>query len=295
MLREYAIDPAVVTSDINVLQRFYSEFGAENGRVIAEVPLRWFQSFKTELDKLGLRPIEKTKYLEKINKKMKTTLISRGDRRLTEDESWISHVVTIHNREQFNAILSDNDDINRQIYNYQRMIEFTPNNWEIEHSTSVEPTADDIVNTVQTSISLSTQFMFIDQYFNIIEDRFRNPFFKFISKIKNNRARTNRIQLHLCEQNDMKRRDIERSMNDHLVPFLTDGFVVEVHIWPNQYIHDRFILTNKVGYSYGHGISSGNKININITRLSEHFREIEHRRFCDYTQRLGEAMAFTSI
>lgn len=295
MLREYAIDPKVVTSDINILQRFYSEFGADNGRVIAEVPLRWFQHFKTELDKLGLKPIEKTRYLEKLNKKMKTTLISRGDRQLAENESWITHVVTIHDREQFNAILSDNDDINRQIYNYSRMMEFIPDNWEIAHSASIVPTADNIVNTIETSINLSTQFMFIDPYFNIIDDRFRIPFFKFISKIKSNRFRTNRIQLHLCEQIDMRRRDIERSMNDHLVPFLTGGFVVDVHIWPNQYIHDRFILTNKVGYSYGHGISSGNNINTNITRLSEHSRETEHRRFCDYTQRLGEAMTFTRI
>lgn len=294
MLREYAIDPTVVTSDINILQRFHSEFGAENGRVIAEVPLRWFQSFKNELNKLGLRPIEKTRYLEKLSKKMKTSLISRGDRQLAEDESWISHVVTIHSREQFNAILSDNDDIDRQIYNYSRMIEFTPTHWDMAHSISVNPTADDIVNTIQTSINLSTQFIFIDPYFNIIDDRFRSPFFKFITKIKNNRARTNRIQLHLCEQIDMRRKEIERSMNDHLVPFLRDGFTVEVHIWPNQYIHDRFILTNKVGYSYGHGLSTGNILNINITRLSEDLRENEKNRFCDYTQRLGESMIFTS-
>ncbi|ORM65834.1 hypothetical protein HA45_03430 [Pantoea rodasii] len=279
MLREYAIDPKVVTSDINILQRFYAEFGADKGRVIAEVPLRWFQSFKTELDKLGLRPIEKARYLENLNKKIKTTLISRGDRRLAEDESWITHVVTIHDREQFNAILSDNDDINRKIYNYPRMIEFTPINWEIAHSVSVEPTADDIVNTIQTSINLSTQFMFIDPYFNIIDDRFRSPFFKFITKIKNNRARTNCLQLHLCEQNDIRRSQIERSMNDHLVPFLKDGFKVEVHIWPKKYIHDRFILTNKVGYSYGHGFSTGDDLNINITRLSEDLREYEKKGF----------------
>lgn len=295
MLREYAIDPEVVTSDINLLQRFYSEFGAENGRVIAEVPLRWFQNFKTGLDKLGLRPIEKKRYLEKLHEKLKTTLISRGDRRLSEDEGWITHVITIHNINQFNAILSDNDDINRQIYNYTRMIEFIPDNWEIAHSTSVEPTADNIVNAIQTSINLSTQFMFIDPYFNIIEDRFRNPFFRFISEIKNNRARTNRIQLHLCEQDGMRRKNIERSMNDHLVPFLTEGFVVDVHIWPNQYIHDRFVLTNKVGYSYGSGISSGNNININITRLSEYSRKAEYDRFCDYARRLGEPMAFTNV
>ncbi|MBF4302396.1 hypothetical protein, partial [Vibrio anguillarum] len=74
-------------------------------------------------------------------------------------------------------------------------------------------------------------------------------------------------------------------------PLLPARFEVEMSIWPSNQMHDRFVLTKQVGYSFGHGLDEAtyqDAIEVNIHRLAETARHAEYRKFSNTAIRQGE-------
>ncbi|AQT59173.1 hypothetical protein [Cellvibrio sp. PSBB023] len=297
MIREYAVNPEVICSSVEILQRFFSDFGADKGRVIGAIPHQWYRDIERRIQLLGLTTIAKRKCFDNLRSFEKSSLVKRDGKPL-DAHTWVEKAKLLNGQEIFEGILSDQVSVDEKLYDYRNMLESVPADWDIEQTKSVQRDALLISSAIEKSLRFSNRpVLFIDPYFDPLHEDSRTPIINCISSITAGRFGLKKIFIHTCEQQDIDyrrrkiRTDIERGMNECVQPLLPQGFEVELWVWPNNYIHDRFVITNHVGYAYGHGLSAAqfqDAIQVNINRISESARQFEYRRFSTAAGRLGD-------
>lgn len=291
MIREYAVDPSVICENISTLQRFFSDFGADNGRVVGAVPHRWVREFQDAIRALGLTQMERKRCFEKISKLNSYSVLPR-DGLGVGDVSWLEKAQGLNADEAFNGVLTHETDLNNRQYNYNNMLEHYPESWEVEQTISVRRRASNIANAIAKSLYLAKQITLVDTYFNPADDRYINPLFEFINKIEVGRYHSKKIIIHTSDNGT--RSGLTTALERFVQPRLSEGFQVEVHLWQSNYLHDRFVITNNVGYSFGHGLDERayhDAIEVNINRLGESGRINELRRYSVLAKRIGEPIS----
>ncbi|EGR1275412.1 hypothetical protein RFM71_000386 [Vibrio parahaemolyticus] len=295
MIKEYAVDPDAYTRSIDSLQRFFLDFQAENGRVIAAIPSNWQRDQQNRIRSMGLRPIQKQKCFDEISKIVKHSLIS-GITIPSELEAWIEQARYAKQQLGLEAIITSLDDVPNGEFDYSNILFSSPGNWNIDNNISVRRQAVDMANALASSLSIAEVCMFVDPHFNPAQDRFKNVLIEFITRLSQGRRLCRKAYLHTAIHRDAiernrTRADIESSLIRDIQPLLPEGFALETWIWPRNEMHDRFVLTKHVGYSFGHGLdedTSHTAIEVNINRLAETARETEYRKFSTSVKRVGE-------
>ena len=299
MIREYALNPDVVVSDINILQRFFSEFGAENGRVLVDVPQKWTSLVWRNIQKLDLKPLEKKRcgsLLEKINKQ---GVSPKSSLAVIEGEAWLTKVLESPAAGDLHAILDQQPEDQPKVFSYANMLGEAPDDWNLGQTESIERCADKMAVAVSTSLRLARMLHLVDPYFDPTDDRYRIPLLKFIGEVCKGRVKLKKIVVHTVEQTKnhtapKNRAEIQRGLIQHLQPYLPAGFQVDVWIRPASCLHDRFLLTDMVGYSFGHGLNEvtfQSSLKVNINRLSEAGRSEQWRLFANPEGRLGDVLS----
>lgn len=298
MIREYAFDPCIAVHDQNTLLRFISEFGASKGRVIGEVPKKWKEDLVRKIQRMGLSPVARRKILDEISKLAKTSVVPRDNRALNNEE-WIARAKSLHEVEAFNGILTDSLCLEFCQYDYFDLLNNEPLNWEIEQTQSVNRNATELADSIDIALKLSKNVFFIDPYFDPLKESYRNPFLEFARRCTEGRVKSNKIYIHTCEINheNLSRRktreDIRRGMEECVKPLMPSDLNIELWIWPFEKMHDRFILTNLVGFAFGHGLNEEqyqNSIDVNINRLGESERNRLYRLFSTEANRIGDSI-----
>lgn len=70
MIREYAVDPDAYTRNIDALQRFFTDFRAEKGRVVTAIPnlqRNWVRAQQNCIRAMQLPPVQRKKCFDKIS------------------------------------------------------------------------------------------------------------------------------------------------------------------------------------------------------------------------------------
>jgi hypothetical protein len=298
LIREYALNPELAAIDSNTLHRVFSEFGGENGRVLADVPHQWAKTLQRLIQKKkDFSAMERRSCFDELARLQKSGIVKR-DAKVLGGDSWLERTNQLNAIEPFNGILSDSADRENNQFRYERMFGSYPDDWVIDQTKSIKRTAVELAGSISQSLNLSTQVLFVDPYFYPLEDRYRVPFMAFANKVINGRYGSKKIFVHTCEQNyeDDRRKnrtDLERGLEECIQPQLPDGFSVEMWIWPNSKLHDRFVLTNIIGHAFGHGLDEQvyqGAIEVNVNRLSCSARDTEFRKFSRAADRLGEAI-----
>ncbi|MDH5913638.1 hypothetical protein L8R80_10445 [Vibrio splendidus] len=295
MIKEYAVDPNAYTRNLDSLQRFFIDFRAENGRVVAAIPRNWQREQQNLIRAMGLQTIQKQKCFDEISKIVKHSLIS-GTTIPTELDGWIEQARYVKQQLGLEAIITCVDDFPNGEFDYSNILFVNPSNWNIENSISVRRQAIDMANAISSSLSIAEVCMFVDPYFDPGKDRFKNVLIEFITKLSNGRRRCRKAYLHTAIHRDAidknrTRTDIENALQQNIQPLLPEGFVLETWFWPENKMHDRFVLTKQVGYSFGHGLdeaASRDAIQVNINRIAETARETEYRKLSNSALRTGD-------
>lgn len=278
MLREYAVDPTEIFRDIGSLQRFLEDFHAAKGRVIAAIPRDWFNAQMHHLRQMDLGPIARRNVKNELNKIKDVSVIS-GYTIPRDIEPWLDKALHVKNQTELNGIMSSVFCDDRKIFNYRDLLEHKPDDWNLEQSISVERTAQSLSETIDTSLRLATTVFYIDPYFSAAEQRFFAPLMAFVQKMMMGRCRTITIHTtHLGQGRAAHTLGLEQIIK----PSLPEGFTIKLFMWQQQQMHDRFILTKNVGYSFGHGLDEAqyaNALKVNIDRLGETVRAAHFRYF----------------
>lgn len=293
MIREYAVDPDASCQNLDALQRFFSDFRAENGRVITSIPAspkNWEREQQQKIRDLNLPPVARKKCFDRLKEMEKHSLI--GGLQIADDlANWIDKARDVKSQMDVDSIITTNTDQEHCEYDYAQILFTHPANWTLGQTMSVARNADALANAISCSLSIAKIALFVDPYFHPIEDRYRRPLIKFISKLAGGRQPCHKAYLHTVVKEDKPRADIERGLREHVCPLLPVGFTLETWLWPPQLLHDRFILTKQVGYAFGHGLDEATyqgAIEVNVNRIAEIARDKEFKVFSNSAPRQGE-------
>jgi hypothetical protein len=293
MIKEYAVDPNAYTRNIDSLQRFFIDFRAENGRVVAAIPHNWAKEQKEKITLMGLKPIQKQKCLDEVNNLAKHSVIP-GVEITVETDRWIEKARSVIQQNQIEleaVITSTANEANRE-FDYSTIMFSSPQNWTLDNTVSVRREALTLAQAISTSLSIADICLFVDPYFYPAEDRFRNVFREFIVRLASGRQQCRKAYLHTAiHRRGRTREQLEESLNRDMQPLLPAGFTLETWIWPRAKLHDRFVLSKQVGFAFGHGLDEATyagAIDVNVNRLSEESRKKEFRTFSSSAQRQGD-------
>ena len=292
MLREYIVDPDSYCRNIDSLQRFLSDFGTENGRVIISLSNKWEREQQDAIKASGIKltTLEKRKCFDRLKYFAKTSVVSAGNipSKYTE---WVDRAKFAQEQLGIDALISSTARLDAKKFDYTNFLHHQPPDWHLEKDTTSSRKAEDMANTIKNSLYLASVGLFVDPYFDPAKVEYRRPLKSFVTNIVCGRVTCEKIYIHTIEDREKGRskKELRQWMEDLVRPELPAGFCIELWIWPSQLIHDRFILTKNVGYQFGHGWQeSDNEMQVNISRLTEQARDREFKKFSNSAPRQGE-------
>ncbi len=294
MIREYAVDPDAYTRNIDALQRFFSDFRADKGRVVTAIPNSrrdWVRAQQVSIITMQLPPIQRRKCFDKISELAGTSLIP-GIQIPANLNVWIEQARHVKGVLGTDAIITCSTEEPNGEFDYAELMFNEPQNWNIDQTISVPRNAQSLADAISVSLAIADICIFVDPYFYPAQPRFRNVFRELIARLVSGRQQCRKAYLHTAiHQRGRTREQLEESLTRDMQPLLPVGFTLETWIWPRNKLHDRFVLSKQVGYAFGHGLDEATyagAINVNINRLSEESRKNEFRTFSSSAQRQGD-------
>lgn len=293
MIREYAVDPDAYTRNLDALQRFFTDFRAEKGRVVTAIPnlpRNWVRAQQDSIRAMQLPPVQRRKCFDKVSELSSSSLMP-GIQIPANLNLWIEQARHVKGELGTEAIITCNADEPNGEFNYAELMFNEPQNWNIGQTISVPRNAQSLADAISVSLSLAEVAMFIDPYFHPSDDRYRLPLIEFVNRLSAGRRPCRRALVYTAIHEGKTRSDLQRGLTEHVQPLLPAGFEVELSLWPPNLMHDRFVLTKQVGYSFGHGLDEATyqgAIDVNVNRVAETARQSEYRKFSNTAVRQGD-------
>lgn len=252
MFDEYAIDPASFESWQDV-RYIVEKFSWEQGRLLSRFPKAWpklvIEQFK------NARPLEKARVTETLAQ-VRTALLSRN-RSFDPNRPWASNAIRSHEQESpFQAIISP--EIEYEIGIKPEDLSDTHDLFRSSTGAIVRRDADEIIGALKLAILVSRKILVIDPHFNPGIRRFNNTAIRLIEELaQRSDLECVDLQFHFSDTIPLEtlKRDIERRLVRHIPNDLSVSFFQ----WDKP-LHNRYILTEKVGVLLGTGIDEASGV-----------------------------------
>lgn len=263
MFHEYAVDPAWLSDAANV--RFCANvFGSHSGRWIAKFPKEWYPMIQNHLGDTAAKRLEV----------MLTTLrecLVRNNQQEREyvtlpEMSWIEKARRVHHSVPFDGIISNEHPTTAGQLTENDLHEQNPR-WKVAIDGKVERRASALCGVAEKLLFHSTELRFVDQYFNG-KNKHIEPLADFICAARSGRPLTV-IQYHLNadrlvnhQRIEIPASEFERALrNERSSLGLQPSERVTFYRWrcheDGENMHPRFLLTNKGGIRFDHGLDEG--------------------------------------
>jgi hypothetical protein len=297
MFYEYALDPAVL-KDYPTVRYYVDLSGWYTGRFISQYPSDWRKRVYK-----GLRcgDIEKAKITFKLQK-IKGKMIPRPGAPYDDKSPWLENAIKEHSRvglPPFRLIIADqNSNSHNDVTMASDLDEDTEERWR----TSDPPTERDAAAyaaILDLPLKCANEVIFVDPYFNVSDPGFLNVFVELLKKIfcNSRRQAVPNVGVHV-KNRWIGKMPISDHLRKNLWKYIPPGHVVRVWVWDEvadsgEKLHNRYILTNRGGVSFGIGLqendSEGGGGSDDLARL----REDQYRkRWQDY---MGDPAAFKLV
>lgn len=156
--------------------------------------------------------------------------------------------------------------------------------WGVPVSLSVSRTAESIVGAVRSLLRLSTEVILIDPYFRLSGNQ---AFSELVIALQDTLVRS------VCIVSTINARDPQRVYEREYRTVNGKGVALEWVVAPDQYFHDRYLLTDVGAIRAGHGFMSdvakgthSDQLNLNLIGTDE-----ARRTFDALQNLLGEGRA----
>lgn len=278
MIKEFAVDPAALArwDDCRFIT---SLFSAGNGRVIANFPKKWKRMAFEEAKKVA-KDVELSRIIERLDRLDKTMLLSRG-RPGGENERWLDNAMDEHARFPFSSIISSVtngdvisvDDIDENQEPFLVSIGFP-----------VERNAQSMADAISVLFQSGRHFKFIDPYFTPTP-RYIDPFRQFIEQISNRDIDSSDVVVEVVVKTEGDDAADKRFIHNFTVAvngFFPDSMELRISFSPENLMHDRWVLSDWAGVSFGHGLGEGDEpATVNVTLLDEPTRKRHWEEFSE--------------
>lgn len=262
MIFEYAIDPAVL-SDVNSCRTVIESFKPELGRLIADAPRRWVREANQAINSIPheqCQPIMKKTIKSGLKKLLDQSLCAN---RTTGDWdrdglSWVEYIANCNREYPFAAVIT-RDEVNEPVktYSISNLFLNAPECWNHSLQVNIRRQAQDIANVMMPLLVIAREIHLIDMHIYPNEAKYRNVLLEIISRCeKYNFGRgVKKLVIHTSDH----RQDMQTSLQRNILPALPEGFELVCHQWPQAIEHDRFVITDVAGLSFGHGLDEGRR------------------------------------
>lgn len=256
MLKEFAVDPRVIASSFETCRYLISQFGADKGRLISKFPKQWkrmaFDAAAALPD--GLSKERVVEFLTAIDSEWLT--LSTSNRAYTAPaESWLDNAIAAHRKTPFQAIVTDQDDSGNQLLDANGLNENNPL-FAAQRTRAVKRTANELAQAAALLLQNCRQLRLVDRYFDPGEAKWRDSLGAILSLIPD----ITRVE---CEYHVLERdkspstAELVQRLQDlkGVIPVEGKLRVVRWREKPaGEWFHDRYLLTNNAGLSYGGGL-----------------------------------------
>jgi hypothetical protein len=255
MIHEFAVDPEAIASWQN-FRYVVENFGVSQGRLISRFPKEWRKLVLKACE--NCRDVEKkriTVALERIDAK----LFNAG-RNYDKNVDWIPNAVASHREKPFRAIITTAEQAASTEHLDVDSLSDEVEPWSVPRGAAVPRTAADMATAAEKLLRCSAEIVFVDPHFGG-ESRFGKPLAAMIRCACEGRV-PRRFEYHLTAKSIPGQefsRQLERQQSHlRIPPGVKLVFVRWNQLDEGDTLHPRYILTEKGGLRFEHGLDEGN-------------------------------------
>jgi hypothetical protein len=256
MLYEYAVKPSLL-NNWKDFRYFTEKFGVSRGRLISRYPKHWKRLVYESLTNCG--DVERKRIEEGLQ--LLDDRLVRRQREWNSQYNWLANAEAEHLRSPFHAILARTNRKHREFVLEGDNVNETHPLWKVSTSCVIPRKAQEMALCVAVLLQSSNKVLFIDPYFRPYDIRHRRPLEAFLAAVieKRQSVSPTRIEIHTGNNTsaDYFRGECERCLPS-IVP---QGIQVRIIRWRQraggEILHNRYILTDIGGVSFGVGLDDG--------------------------------------
>jgi hypothetical protein len=278
MIHEFAVDPGLFKNFEQI--RYLSEkFSFEQGRLISRYPKKWVTMVYDELA-TAVSDVQRAKIEIQLQKIKQEKMISRT----AEWEpalDWLQNAEREHARQTFHAILANNNPRNHGVVlPYGDLTEDT-SLWATQRQRVVRREATEMVSTLAPIFRMAKRLIFIDPYLSTTAASNSKALRAYLTYCKNLPSYPV-IEFHTSDSGNGNFQT-ECAKLRSLIPL---GKKVTFRYLEKQFgadnLHNRYILTERGGVSFGWGVLEGKPGETDdIGLLAPDVYKMRFEQYCD--------------
>lgn len=298
MLREYALDPNVLTNWKD-FRYFIEKFGISEGRLISKYPKKWKYFVYLSLAKNAKYPksAEIEINLKEEIDKIDPNIIAPARKNYFWDHktSWLISAVEEHKRKAFHAIISNERHEECSELLVADFLNEKHKLWKSQRELCIPRDKKELAKALSLFLQVSQDIVFIDQYFRPGKDEFISTFKYYLKNLfvfEYKRTRIN-VKIFTSYINEIDHKWFYKACDEHFSYIIPKGLSMKICrvIFSGEDVesddmHNRYILSERGGVRFAWGLDSGkpNK-NDDISFLDEDVYQKRWSQYCG--KRLG--------
>lgn len=256
MIHEFAVDPEAIANWQN-FRYVVENFGISQGRLISRFPSKWKRLVYEACEESP--PLEKARIVEKLNG-IEDKLFSSG-RSYDGNQKWVPNAVTSHLEHPFRAIITTAEQAGLTGHLDVDSLNDENETWSVPRGGAVPRTAADMADAAEKLLRCSGEIVFVDPHFGS-EARFGKPLAAMIRRACDGERVPKRFEYHLNAKS-IPGQEFSQQLERQRWHLRIPPRVKLVFVRWNQFdegdtLHARYILTEKGGLRFEHGLDEGN-------------------------------------
>lgn len=267
MYKEVAFDPCCLRS-FEYYSLLKQQFGFDRGRYVAADRRGWAQEAMAAVKQAELSVIREKSVKNYLNKLSRSKGLDEfwmsPDRLKIDHKPWAVWLAEQTQARPFDVTISDVACIGRLDID---AINDGHAEWGVPASISVERSADSIVGAVLGLLHLSSSITLIDPYFRLADNRTLLKLFAVLQATSVG---------SICIVSTVDTKNPERVYQREYLGVNEKGIRLDWVLAPDQFFHDRYLITDAGAVRAGHGFMSdavkgahADQVNLNLIGIGE--------------------------
>lgn len=255
MIKVFTLDPSSLSSieDFGEILRL---FGIQNLRIIWKYPSNWNTLIKENI-RSRFKSKERKKAFNKLEK-MDDFLIELpaglvGNENDINKDNWLNYAVELKRVYEYDGIISNKNPHSENFICSIENLEVWENFNNIE-CFRIKRDAEVMSKGVDPLLYSANVIHFVDPYFQNTNERHLRPLREFLKVIFTNLRVNKNVSIYYHTGDSSRELNIRHNLNPILSEYLLDGASFKIVRWPDDSLHNRFILTDNGGVGFHIGL-----------------------------------------
>lgn len=246
MIKEFALDPAVPGQSSKDCRYFLNALRIENGRVLASYPSNWKKKVYEAAENNHKGEVELSRIEVLLQAMSKKSLFASSRPYSDPKKSWLDNAINEHMRSPFAAVITTDAQGGSNFVLAADDVDTSPA-FQATGQHEIARTSQEIIESVSLLIRVARTIKLIDPNFKARELRWRRGLRRVIELAQSGAT----IEIH---RKDDGAKNVQSLFDGFLQRIIKPGLTVKVFTHPKAEMHNRFILTDQGGASFGTGL-----------------------------------------